>query len=109
MTKEIEELSVFPGYDTEAIEDGIFTFRSNIHLHKDTEDSVKVYLYPVESTYVAKTKKDKELVIKAHLRECLRLSKYLNADTLDTTPYPYVANLMKTDHDFLDKLHYLYM
>lgn len=109
MIKEIEELSVFPGYDTEAIEDSIYTFRSTIHIHKDTEDCVKVYLYPVESTYVAKTRKEKELVIKAHLRECLRLSKYLNTDLLDTNPYPYVANLVKTDHDFLDKLHYVYM
>jgi hypothetical protein len=109
MTKEIEELSVFPGYDTETVEDDIFTFRSTIHLHKDTEDCVKVYLYPVESTYVARTRKEKELVIKAHLRECLRLSKYLNTDVLDTATYPYVASLVKTDHDFLDKLHYQYM
>ena len=109
MTKEIEKLPVFPGYDTETIEDNLYTFRSVIHLHKDTEDSVKVYLYPVESTYLAKTRKEKELVIGAHLRECLRLSKYLNTDTLDTSPYPYVASLVKTDHDFLDKLHYVYM
>lgn len=109
MIKEIEKLPVFPGYDTETIEDDLYTFRSVIHLHKDTEDSVKVYLYPVESSYIAKTRKEKELVIKAHLRECLRLSKYLNTDTLDTSPYPYVASLVKTDHDFLDKLHYMYM
>ena len=109
MIKEIEELPIFPEYHTEAVEDSFYTFRSVIHIHKDAGDSVKVYLYPVESSYIAKTRKEKELVIKAHLRECLRLSKYLNTDTLDTSPYPYVASLVKTDHDFLDKLHYMYM
>jgi hypothetical protein len=107
--KDIEEIAIFPEYNTEAIEDSIYTFRSVIHLHKETEDFVKVYLYPVESTYVAKTKKERELVIRAHLRECFRLSKYLDIKSVDTSPYPHIINLVKTDDDFLEKLHYTYM
>jgi hypothetical protein len=47
-------------------------------------------------------------VIKAHLKECLRFSKYLNVDTFDTTSLPLIASLDKKEDDFLQKLHFDY-
>ena len=104
----IKSLPIFPEYETESIEDNIFIFRSAIHIHKDSEDILKIYFYPVESCYVAKTKTEKALVIKAHLKECFRLAKYFNTDTFDTTPLPLLASLDKREDDFLHKLHFNY-
>lgn len=109
MTQEdIESLPLFPNYETEKLEDNIYVFRSTIHLHKDSEEILKVYLYPIESCYVAKNKTEKALVIQAHLKECFRLSKYLNVDIFDTSPYPLVISLDKREDDFLHKLHFNY-
>lgn len=104
----IESLPIFPEYETESIEDNIFIFRSAIHIHKDSEDILKIYLYPVENCYVARTKTEKELVIKAHLKECFRLAKYFNTDTFDTSPLSLIAILDKREEDFLHKLHFNY-
>lgn len=104
-----KDIPVFPNYIAETIEDNIYTFKSSIHIHKETEDVVKVYLFPVESTYVAKTAKEKDLVAKAHLRECFRLSKYINTDKIGTSTLPYVTTLLKIDPSFQEKLHYMYM
>lgn len=105
----IKDILIFPNYTTEFLENNIYTFKSAIHIHKETEDVVKVYLFPIESTYVAKTAKEKDLVIKAHLRECFRLSKYINTDKIGISTLPYVTTLLKTDPSFQDKLHYSYM
>lgn len=104
----IKNLPIFPDYETESIEDNIFIFRSAIHIHKDSEEILKVYLYPVENCYVAKTKTEKELGIRAHLKECFRLAKYFNTDTFDTSPLPLVTALDKREEDFLHKLHFNY-
>ena len=96
----IENLPIFPEYTTEQTEKNIFIFRSAIHIHKDSEKTLKVYLYPVESCYVARTKTEKTLVIKAHLKECFRLAKYFNTDTFDTSFLPLVASLDKREDDF---------
>lgn len=106
--EDIESLPIFPDYETEPVEDNIFIFRSAIHIHKDSEETLKVYLYPVESCYVARTKTEKALVIKAHLKECFRLAKYFNTDTFDTSPLPLVTTLNKREDDFLHKLHFHY-
>jgi hypothetical protein len=106
--EDIESLPLFPDYTTETEEDNIYIFRSNVYIHKDTEEYLKVYLFPIESCYVAKTKTEKALVIKAHLKECFRLAKYFNTDTFDTTPLPLVATLEKREDDFLQKLHFDY-
>jgi hypothetical protein len=106
--EDIEGLPLFPDYTTETVEDNIYIFRSNVYIHKDTEEYLKVYLFPIESCYVAKTKTEKALVIKAHLKECLRFSKYLNVDTFDTTSLPLIASLDKKEDDFLQKLHFDY-
>ena len=106
--EDIESLPIFPDYETEVVEDNIFIFRSTIHIHKDSEETLKVYLYPVESCYVARTKSEKALVIKAHLKECFRLAKYFNTDTFDTSPLPLVASLDKRQEEFLHRLHYDY-
>lgn len=104
----IESLPLFPDYETEAIENNIYIFRSTIHIHKDNEETLKIYLYPVESCYVARTKSEEAIVIKAHLRECFRLAKYFNTDTFDTTLLPLVTVLDKREDDFLQKLHFDY-
>lgn len=106
--EDIENLPIFPDYETEHIEKNIFIFRSAIHIHKDSEETLKIYLYPVESCYVARTKTEKALVIKAHLKECFRLAKYFNTDTFDTSILPLVASLDKREDDFLHKLHFHY-
>jgi hypothetical protein len=106
--EEIESLPLFPEYEIETLEDNIIIFRSNIYLHRDSEDTLKVYLYPIESCYVARTKTEKALVTQAHLRECFRLSKYINVETFDTTPYPLITSLDKRDEDFLNILHFNY-
>lgn len=106
--EDIESLPIFPDYETEPVEDNIFIFRSAIHIHKDSEKTLKVYLYLVESCYVARTKTEKALVIKAHLKECFRLAKYFNTDTFDTSPLPLVTTLDKREDDFLHKLHFHY-
>lgn len=106
--EDIESLPLFPDYETETEEENIFIFRSTIYIHKDSEETLKVYLFPVESCYVARTKSEKALVIKAHLKECFRLAKYFNTDTFDTTPLPLVAALDKREDDFLQTLHFTY-
>jgi hypothetical protein len=106
--EDIESLPLFPDYTTETVEDNIYIFRSNVYIHKDTEEYLKVYLFPIESCYVARTKSEKAIVIKAHLRECFRLAKYFNTDTFDTTPLPLVTVLDKREDDFLQKLHFNY-
>ena len=106
--EDIENLPIFPDYETESIANNIFIFRSAIHIRKDSEKTLKVYLYPVESCYVARTKTEKTLVIKAHLKECFRLAKYFNTDTFDTSFLPLVASLDKREDDFLHKLHFHY-
>ena len=106
--EDIKSLPLFPDYETEAVENNIYIFRSNVHVHKDTEEHLKVYLFPIESCYVAKTKTEKALVIRAHLRECLRLSKYLNVDTFDTNCLPFVASLNKKEDNFSQRLHFDY-
>lgn len=107
--EDIESLPIFPDYETEHTEKNIFIFRSAIHIHKDSEETLKVYLYPVKSCYVARTKTEKALVIKAHLKECFRLAKYFNTDTFDTSILPLVASLDKTKDDFLYRLHFEYI
>lgn len=106
--EKIKDLPVFPEYEIENPEDNIFIFRSVIHIHKDSEEILKIYLYPLENCYVAKNKIDKELVTKAYLRECFRLSKYLNTSLLDTSFYPLIAILDKREDDFLYRIHYDY-
>jgi hypothetical protein len=106
--EDIESLPLFPDYTTETVEDNIYIFRSNVYIHKDTEEYLKVYLFPIESCYVARTKSEEAIVIKAHLRECFRLAKYFNTDTFDTTPLPLVTVLDKREDDFLQKLHFNY-
>jgi hypothetical protein len=104
----IEDIPLFPDYTTELIEDNIYIFRSNIHIHKNTEEYLKVYLFPIEGCYVATNKIEKALAIKAHLKECLRYSKYLNVDTFDTSFLILEASLDKREDDFLQKLHFNY-
>lgn len=106
--EDIESLPLFPDYTTENVEDNIYIFRSAIYIHKDSEETLKIYRYPIESCYAAKSKSEKALVIKAHLKECFRLAKYFNVDTFDTTPLPLVTSLDKRDEDFLHKLHFNY-
>ena len=92
-------IPLFPDYLELNVEDNIYTFKTNIYIHKESEEYVKVYLYCVEGTYVAKNKTEKQLVIKSHLRECLRLSKYLNTTYFDTSLLPFVDSLNKRKED----------
>ena len=105
---QIEKLPLFPEYEIEETDDDIFTLRSNIHIHKESGDYVKVYLYPITSTYVAKTKTEKTLIIGVHLRECFRMSKYIDMENFPTTIYPLVITLDKRTENFLYRLHFEY-
>lgn len=97
----------FPEYKEE-IQDKVLTLKTNIYLHKDSLSTVKVYAYEVESSFILKSVKDKKDIVNAHLRECLRLSKYLNTDVIETASLPLVDTLDKTSNDFLHKLHFHY-
>lgn len=104
----IEKIPLYPEYEIEEVSDDVIILSSVIYIHKDLEDFINVYLFPIEGTYVARTKPEKDLVIKAHLRECFRTSKYLDMKSFDTSPYPLVINLYKREDDFLHKLHFKY-
>jgi hypothetical protein len=98
---------IFPDYILEK-EDRYYTFKSNIHVHKDLLYTVKVYLFPVVSTFVVRNKKEEKEALRSHLRECFRVSKYVNTDLLDFSTLEYVTTLNKVDEDFLHKVHYQY-
>lgn len=107
MNKDIESLPIFPKYATKGEGDKIYTFETHVHIHIDLEFSVKVYLYPVIGTYVARNHTERQLVIQAHLKECLRISKYGIFSPEDTLVLPFVEVLDKEDNQFLQKLHYM--
>jgi hypothetical protein len=102
-------LPLFPDYTVEEVEKNIFTFTSHIHIHKEEQECVKIYLYPIETTYVAKTTAEKKLVISSHLRKCFRMSKYVNTDIFDVSSLTLLIELDKKEEDFLHKIHYQYM
>lgn len=109
MTKEeIKAIPLFPDYEINEIETDVYSIRSTVHIHKDLPQHVRIYLYPVEGFYVAKTNIEKLKATKVHLKECFRISKYMNTDNFESSVIPIVAVLDKTKHDFLDELHYNY-
>jgi hypothetical protein len=103
----MNEYVIFPQYEITR-EGDYYSINSSIYLHLDLEDKVKVYSYPIESLYVAKTKAELELVIKAHLRECFRLAKYMILTPEMAVHLPLQEYLTKEDPNFLNKLHYYY-
>jgi hypothetical protein len=104
----MENYPIFPDYSLEQVEDNIMTLNSNIHIHKDFEEIVKVYTYLVSNTYVVNTKEEKKMAIKNHLKDTFIKAKYFNTDTFDTTLLPLVTVLDKRADDFLQKLHFDY-
>ena len=104
-----EEIPFFPEYLKTESENKCTLFLTNIYVHKDLEETVKVYSYIVRSHYVIKNKEDLRLATSAHLKECLRYSKYLNTDVLDFAVLDYITTLDKNDPEFLNKIHYQYM
>lgn len=98
---------IFPKFQ-EIQEDNVLTLKSNIHIHKDSFSYVKIYTYEVESVFILEKAKDKELLREAHLRECFRLSKYIDLLKIDTSELPLVATLDKSSEDFLHTLYYQY-
>ena len=82
--------------------------KSNIHIHEDCFSHVKVFNYEVESTFIFKHAREKNLIIENHLRDCLRQSKYLDISSVDTTKLELVNILDKTSKDFLETLHFQY-
>lgn len=105
----VENIPLFPKYDIEEISKNTFVIKSNIYLHKDEKEKVKIYYYPVISCYIAKTKMERTLITEAHLRECHRLSKYLNTDLVSSLTLPLVDILYKADKNFLEKIHFKYI
>jgi hypothetical protein len=103
-----EKIPFFPEYLKVESEEKCTLFLTNIYVHKELEEKVKVYSYIVKSEYVIKNKEYLKLAISAHLRECLRYSKYLNTDTLDFAVLDYITTLDKDDPEFLNKIHYKY-
>ena len=104
----MDNTAIFPECDVKETSRKIFTFKSIIHIHKDFEQHVRVYSHLIENTFAAKNKAELEEVKKAHLKECFRLSKYLNTDLFDTSECALVTVLDKESEDFLHKLHYIY-
>lgn len=100
--------AIFPEYDVEEITKKIFTFKSIIYIHKDFKQHVRVYSHLIENTFAAKNKAELKEVKKAHLKECFRLSKYLNTDSFDTSECELVTVLDKESENFLHNLYYTY-
>jgi hypothetical protein len=99
---------VFPEYSVEK-QGPYSTFESTVYIYRDFEDYVEVYLYPVINTIVSKTKLQREKAIVLHLKDCLRISKYLNTDTIDISTCTFVTKLNKQDENFLYYIHYVYI
>jgi hypothetical protein len=103
----MNNIPLFPEFVVEK-ENEIYTFKSNFHVHKDLEDTVRVYLYPVTNKFIIKNKTAEKQASLVHLKECFRLSKYINTDKLDFMPLEFVISLNKDVEDFLEKIHYQY-
>lgn len=99
---------IFPDYIVEK-DKKFFTFKSKVYVLIEEDEKVRVYLYPVSSTYVCKSKKQEHQNLIAHLKECLRLSKYINTDLLLYPLLEFVTIIEKDDPSFLDKIHYQYL
>lgn len=101
-------MKIFPEH-TEEIDNKYYTFTSGIYVLVDKGETVDVYLYPVISTYVIKNRKLKKQFLLQHLKECLRLTKYIDLETLDFRVMALVTSLDKDDPKFLEKIHYKYL
>jgi len=95
---------IFPDYQEE-VEDNLLVLKSYIHVHLDCEFSVKVYLYQVTNRYIVAKPGDKKLAIGNHLRDCLRLSKYLILLPEDTLLLPLAAIVNKQKENFIEEIH----
>jgi hypothetical protein len=100
-------IPLFPKYK-ESRDKNIFTLKSNIYLHKDAFSFVEVYTYTVESSFILEKLTQKASIREAHLKECLRMSKYLDISSLEEQQLSLVDTLDKTSEDFLCNLHYQY-
>lgn len=105
---ELKSIPIFPDYEIKEVEPSMYCIKSGIHLHKNLPDYVKIYLYPIENHYIAKDSVEKSKIIKAHLRECFRISKYIDIDNFECDSFPIVALLDKKEDSFFDELCYNY-
>lgn len=104
-----ESIPFFPDIYKENPEKNQTLFLSKIYIHRDLEETVKVYSITISSYYITKSKEQQKLAELGHLRTCFRYSKYLNTDTLDFSVLDYVTTLDKNDPEFLEKIHYKYL
>jgi hypothetical protein len=104
-----EKIPFFPEFLKIESEEKCILFLTNIYIHKESEKAVKIYSYVIKSQYVVKNKEDLNLAISAHLKECLRYSKYLNTDILNFAVLDFITSLDKDDPEFINKIHYEYM
>lgn len=104
----MENYPIFPEYEIKQVDSNTISLNSNIYVHKDYEEVVKVYTYLVSNTYIVNSKFQKEMAIKNHLKDAFVKAKYFNSDTYDLSVLPFITTLDKRDEDFADKLHYQY-
>jgi len=85
-----------------------YSLKSYIHVHAESEFTIKVHLYPIKNSCIAKTEKERKEAMEFHLKECLRISKYGIFNSENVANLPFVTTLFKNSEDFTSNLHYLY-
>ena len=98
----------FPGIKEVWEDDKVVTLSTTIYVHNDKGATVDVYLQPVINTFRLTSTRDKARFIEAHLRDCLRVSKYYILTLELRNALPCIDSIAKGDPELLHKLHYMY-
>lgn len=106
--KGIEKIPRYPKIEEIYVDDTVLTLRSTVFVHNDRGATIDIFLLPVVGTYIVRTTRDRNRFLEAHLRECLRVSKYFVLSLEIRNALPCIDSLSKGDPELLHKLHYMY-
>ena len=96
-------LPIFPRY-REIVVDNVVHYSSAVYVHYGTEECVEILLQPVVNTGILQGRFDKQLLLENHLRECLRISKYIDVSIDYREELPCIDKVFKTDKEFTNLL-----
>lgn len=98
----------YPRVEVTFEEDNVVTLKSTVFVHNDRGATIDIFLLPVIGTYIVTSSRDRNRFIEAHLRECLRISKYFVLSVEIRNVLPCIESITKGDPELLHKLHYMY-